>query len=310
MKAMRSLLKRLSFELFMLGDRLGVHVLPKHYHTPIPDYRWLRQHRPLWAGRASMTGVHWDLDEQLRWISDLCAPYYHEVRGLHVYRQLTASGVGAGYRPIESQVLHCFMRAMRPATVIEIGSGVSTACMLNAVRLNQEEGQRRSRLICIEPYPTKEFAHLEGITHFREFCQAVPMSVFRELAAGDLLFVDSGHAVKTGSDTQRIYLEVIPQLPPGVFIHIHDITLPYLHDPDVLSNYWAWQESALLLALLIHNPHLSVMACESALHHDRTEALAKILSDYRPRVLVDGLGASRNSMQQNHFPNSTWLQTR
>src|SRR3989449_3319773 len=151
--------------------------------------------------------------------------------------------------------------------------------MLHAVRLNQQEGRRGSRLICIEPYPTKGFARLEGIRHVRDLCQAVPMSLFRELGAGDLLFVDSSHAVKTGSDTQRIYLEVIPQLPPGVFIHIHDITLPYLHDPDVLSNYWAWQETALLLALLTHNPHLSVMACESALHHDRTEALTAILSD-------------------------------
>src|SRR5439155_1182332 len=250
--------------------------------------RWLRHNRMLWARRASLTGVHWDLDEQLRWLTRLFTHYYHEVRGLHVYRQLTASGVGAGYRPIESQVLHCFLRAMRPATVIEIGSGVSTACMLNAVRLNQQEGQRGSRLICIEPYPAKGFARLEGITHLREFCQAVPMSLFRELGAGDLLFVDSSHAVKTGSDTQRIYLEVIPHLPPGVFIHIHDITLPYLHDPDVLSNYWAWQETVLLLALLIHNPHLCVLACESALHNDRREALAEILPDYRPPVLVQG----------------------
>src|SRR3989442_2406007 len=142
MKVLRSFLKRLSFDLFMLGHRLGVHLLPKHYHTPIPDSRWLRGHRALWAGRASLTGVRWDLDEQLRWLRDLCAPYYHEVRGLHVYRQLTASGVGAGYRPIESQVLHCFLRAMRPATVIEIGSGVSTACMLNTVAGRMARGKQ------------------------------------------------------------------------------------------------------------------------------------------------------------------------
>src|SRR2546422_4976963 len=74
MKAVRSFLKRLSFDLFMLGDRLGVHFLPKHYHTPIPDYRWLRHNRMLWARRASLTGVHWDLDEQLRWLTRLCSP--------------------------------------------------------------------------------------------------------------------------------------------------------------------------------------------------------------------------------------------
>src|SRR3989442_12399308 len=150
MKAMRSLLKRLSFGLFRAGARLRVHVLPKRYPPAIPDYRWLGRNRSLWASRASLRGVHWDLDEQLRWIRDLCSPHYHEVRGLHVYRQLAASGVGAGYRPIESQVLHCFIRAMRPATVIEIGSGVATACMLHAVRLNPQEGRRGSRVDCIQ----------------------------------------------------------------------------------------------------------------------------------------------------------------
>jgi len=84
--------------------------------------------------------------------------------------------------------------------------------------------------------------------------------------------------VKTGSDTQRIYLEIIPQLPPGVFIHVHDITLPFSMI-RMCSRTTGRAGTALLLALLIHNPHLAVMACESALHHDRTEALAKILSD-------------------------------
>src|SRR2546422_8699354 len=123
MKAMRSLLKRLSFGLFMLGDRLRVHVLPKHYHTPIPDYRWLRRNRSLWASRASLRGVHWALDEQLRWIRDLCSPHYHKVRGLHAYRQLAASRAGAGYRPLASHVLHRSPRPMHPAPVIAIGKG-------------------------------------------------------------------------------------------------------------------------------------------------------------------------------------------
>ena len=68
---MRSLLKRLSIDLFLLADRLGLHVLPKHFYSPVSDYRWLREHPALWVGRASLTGVHWDLDEQLRWLADL-----------------------------------------------------------------------------------------------------------------------------------------------------------------------------------------------------------------------------------------------
>lgn len=306
---MRSLLKRLSIDLFLLADRLGLHVLPKHFYSPVSDYRWLREHPALWVGRASLTGVHWDLDEQLRWLADLCVPYYTEVRGLQVYRELTDSGIGPGYGPIESQVLHCFMRARRPRRVIEIGSGISTACMLRAVQMNRHEGLGDSRVTCIEPYPKPGLARLDGITLIREMCQALPASLFGELHDGDLLFIDSSHAVRTGSDTLRIYTELIPNLAPGVFVHVHDITLPYLYPPDALVNPWAWQETTLLLALLTHNPRLSVLACESALHHDRPAALAKILSDYRPRTQQQGLDVSGNSQAGTHFPASIWLRT-
>ena len=96
---------------------------------------------------------------------------------------------------------------------------------------------------------------------------------------------------------------------PGVFVHVHDITLPYLYPPDALVNPWAWQETTLLLALLTHNPRLSVLACESALHHDRPADLAEILSDYRPRTQQQGLDVSGNSQAGTHFPASIWLRT-
>lgn len=308
-KAMRGFLKWLSYQLFLLGDRLGIHVLPKQFYTPIADYHWLRKNKSLWTGPTSLTGVHWDLDEQVKWLRELCVPYYGEVRGLHLFRRLTASGVGPGYGPLESQVLHCFIRSMCPQTIVEIGSGVSTACMLHAIQLNRQEGRPGTRVVCVEPYPKAGFSRLEGITHVRQLCQATPLSLFQELREGDMLFVDSSHAVKTGSDTLRIYLDVIPNLPPGVFIQIHDVTLPYLYHPDVLSNYLGWQETALLLALLIQNQRLSVLACESALHHERKHALAEILSDYRPLDQMEGLGSSPRLMDRNHFPSSIWLRT-
>jgi hypothetical protein len=310
MKSIRSFLKRISFHLFLLGDRLGIHVLPKHYSTPIADYRWLRANKTLWAGKASLVGVHWDLDEQARWLRGLCSPYYHEVQGFDRFRQLASSGIGAGYGPLESQVLHCFMRAKRPPTVVEIGSLVSTVCMPDTVRLNVRDGLPGTRIICVDPYPKEGFDRLEGITHIQKLGQEVPLGVFRDLRAGDLLFIDYSHAVKTGSDTVRIYLEVIPNLPPGVFIHIHDVTLPYLYHPDVLLNYMGWQETVLLLALLIRNPCLSVLACQSALHHERKQALAEILPDYRALPQVEGIGESHRSVERNHFPSSIWLQTR
>jgi hypothetical protein len=300
-------LARIALKTFFFFDKLGLHVLPKHYYTPIPDYAWLRNNRAAWSWRASMLGVHWDLDEQLEWVSHVCQPYYTEVAGLGFYEQAIKSDLGPGFGPIESQVLHCFIRMNAPRLIIEIGSGVSTACMLNASQLNCRDGRSQSRIICVEPYPRKAFRDLKEIQHLEQSCQTVASSVFEQLGPGDLLFIDSSHSVKVGSDVIRIYLDILLKLPRGVFVHIHDIFLPYLHQRSVLFNCFGWQETALLLALLTNNEKISILCCLSGLHYDRREAMAAILRDYRPRGGTNGLDESFTP--RDHFPASLWLRT-
>jgi Methyltransferase domain len=304
---MPKLLTRASFRLFTILDRGGVHVLPKHYYTPVPDYDWLKRNKQVWTRRTSLTGVHWNLDEQLEWLAQTCVPYYHEVRGLEFYEQTVASGVGAGFGAIESQVLHCFIRSKAPRRIVEIGSGVSTACIVNAAKQNRPAANNWPSIVCIEPYPRKAFGKITNIRHLKEPCQTVSASTFDELQAGDLLSVDSSHALRVGSDVIRIYLDIIPRLAPGVYIHIHDIFLPYLYQRSVLFNYFAWQETSLLTALLVNNTHLSVLACLSALHYDRTDKMMELFVDYKPRGGSAGLDESSNP--RGHFPASLWLRT-
>lgn len=304
---MPRMLTKISFSLFSLLDKGGLHVLPKHYYTPVPDYDWLKRNKQAWTGRANLTGVHWDLDQQLEWLAEICLPYYHEVAGLEFYEQTIASSVGPGFGPVESQVLHCFIRATAPKLIVEIGSGVSTACMVHASGLNRLEGKSSSRIICVEPHPRKAFSEVQNIHHLEQPCQTVPHATFEALGAGDLLFVDSSHSVRVGSDVVRIYLDIIPRLAPGVFVHIHDIFLPYLYQRSVLSNFFGWQETSLLLALLTNNNRLSILACLSALHYDRTEKMVHLLSDYKPRNGSEGLDES--SSPEGHFPASLWIQT-
>jgi hypothetical protein len=159
----------------------------------------------------------------------------------------------------------------------------------------------------VEPYPTSELKELEEVLLIEEMCQNVPQSVFDQLKEGDLLFIDSTHAVKTGSEVIALYLDIIPQLPPNVFIHIHDIYLPYLYPRSMFSDYFASQETSLVLALLTNNRHLDVRCCLSALHYDRPAELKALLSDYRPQDNVEGLGVG--DTRTKHFPSSLWLQT-
>jgi Methyltransferase domain len=306
----RWLMRQLWFHSFLLGERLGVHVLPKHYYTPIQDFHWLLNNKSLWMKRSPLIGVTWDLEGQLDWLETTCAPYYHEVAGLGFYQNQCEQEWGPGFGAIESQVLHCFLRSHEPERIVEIGSGLSTMCMLHAVGLNRSSGRRAAHITCIEPYPRKKLENVAAITLIRQFCQGVPAEVFAQLKAGDLLFIDSSHAVKAGSDVVRIFLEIIPSLPAGVFVHIHDISLPYLYSRRTLSPQYfsVSQETALLLALLTNNPHLSVLAALSALHYDRRKDLARICPDYQPKTEVDE-GLTSDDSPGEHFPSSIWLRS-
>ena len=299
--------KELLFRAFSTFDRAGLHLIPKHYYTPVPDCTWLQRHRQLWAGRSSLTGIPWNLAAQSDWLERTCRPYYHEVAGLQTYNSFMHDGAGPGYGPIESQVLHCFIRAYAPGRVLEIGSGVSTMCMLEAARLNLHEGQRVPEITCVEPYPRASLLRSKEIQLVPQLCQETPLSLFKQLSAGDLLFIDSTHAVKIGSDVIRIYLEIIPSLAPGIFIQIHDIFLPYAYPRNVFTRPFWWEETALLIALLTNNPKLSVLACLSALHYDNADKMRRLLTDYRPAPNNEGL--SVNGRDAGHFPCSIWLQT-
>jgi predicted O-methyltransferase YrrM len=299
---------RASTNLFLLFDRLGIHLLPKHYYTPVSDYSWLRKNRQIWEAPSDMSGVHWDLDEQLSWLQDTCAEHLNEVAGLEAYRKLLHLGLGYGYGPIESQVLHCFIRRRAPRRIIEVGSGVSTACMLDAVRRNEAEGRPATEILCIEPFPKKHFTDVAGIAHLQAMVQAVDRGIFDRLDDGDLLFIDSSHSVKTGSDVSVLFLQVLPRLRPGVYVHIHDINLPYLYVRDALTTLFGWQETALLAALLSGNSHLRVKSSLSGLHYGRQLQLSKLFRDYRPQSFHSGLAAPDESPDL-HFPSSIYLQT-
>ena len=299
--------KDILFKSFLFFDRAGIHALPKHYYSPLPDCDWLQNNRPLWTGRSSLTGITWDLVDQFAWLKQTCAPHYGEVAGPAYYRALSEDGAGPGFAEIEAQVLHCFMRQFAPERVIEIGSGVSTLCMLNATRRNEEEGLPISSIKCVEPFPSGKLKSLKTIELIPQLCQQVPITLFDELGLGDMLFVDCSHSVKIGSDVLRIYLEIIPRLAAGVFIHIHDIYLPYAYPRTVFGRPWWWTETAMLMALLVNNPKIRVLSCLSALHYDYPEEMQAVLTDYHPQPNDEGLAVSPAAA--GHYPSSLWLQT-
>jgi predicted O-methyltransferase YrrM len=305
--------KRLVFALHRLGTRLGVHVLPVHYYSAVPDLIELERSREVWARKSGLPGVAVDLDAQVRNLEALCLPYQAEVAGNPAYRHAVEQEFGPGYGYVEAQALHGVVRSLRPRRVIEVGSGVSTWCLLHALQRNREETGDAFSLTCVEPHPSPRLRSLAGIRLIEREVQRVRFDEgFAELGEGDLLFIDSSHTVKPGGDVTYLILEILPRLRPGVVVHVHDIFLPYDYPRMLLRTFFHWMETALLHAFLVGNDRAEIVFCESMLHYERPDALRRVFPEYRPARDADGLGAYEplELAADGHFPSSIYLRIR
>ena len=177
-------------------------------------------------------------------------PYQKEYEGNRVYRQAVSQHFGPGYGYIEAQALHGVLRYYKPKRVVEIAGGVSTYCMLAALEMNRTETAEPWSLTCIEPHPSARLRALAGIHLIRQPVQTVPLEVFQELSVRDLLFIDSSHMVKMGSDVNHLILEVLPRLRRGVIVHFHDINLPYDYPRMALQGFLQATETSLCARFL------------------------------------------------------------
>ncbi|MDP6563753.1 MAG: class I SAM-dependent methyltransferase [Alphaproteobacteria bacterium] len=144
---------------------------------------------------------------------------------------------------LDAAAAYAMVRQRAPARIVEVGSGHSTRFLQRAV----EDGGLATRITAIDPAP-KRFAERLDIDFHRATLGQVGLTPFRELAAGDMLFIDSSHILMPGSDVDDLFNRVLPLLPAGTLVHIHDIMLPddYPHDWD-----WRGYNEQLTVAVLL-----------------------------------------------------------
>lgn len=147
----------------------------------------------------------------------------------------------------DAMSLYAMIRRFRPATVLEIGSGQSSFVAACALRDNGA-----GRLICIDPEPRRDLTQLPGITFARRRVQEIaPAEIIAALRPGDIMFYDGEHSPKTGNSAVYFYHFVLPYLRPGVFVHVHDVRLPYpASQRSMLVDKVYWTECYLVLAYL------------------------------------------------------------
>lgn len=159
---------------------------------------------------------------------------------------------------LDAVLLFSVMGHFAPRRVVEVGSGYSTLLMCDA---NQRFLGGRCAIDCIEPYPRDFLLDLgRKVTLHQAPVQQASMEIFDRLEAGDVLFVDSSHVAKTGSDVNHLFFEVFPRLASGVIIHVHDIFLPFEYPESwVIDERRSWNEQYLLRALLMGSDSYEIL---------------------------------------------------
>jgi hypothetical protein len=243
------------------------------YYSPLVDPNRLPPET--WARQAPMPGLELDLSRSLALIEGPLAPPIAEFDApVHAPRRPHGYYLDNDmYGPMDAHILYAMLRHSPPRRVLELGSGYSTLVIAQALAGNGTPHEH----VVVDPQPSPLVIALPGVRIERESAATVAEELFGELAARDVLFVDTTHVVKPGGEVTRLVLELLGGLAAGVVVHFHDIYRPFEY-PRVFYDRFNvhWQEQYLLQAFLAYNDRFRITCPNHALwrlHRERMLAI-------------------------------------
>lgn len=256
--------------------KIGVFPIRNHYYEPLFDHSLLS--RPLSEDRY-LPGINLNVDAQTKLLSELT--YANEILDLKLDQKPTTIESfyinNGAFDAGDAEFLYQFIRRTKPKKIIEIGSGNSTKIARLALIKSKEDAGVNCNHICIEPYEMPWLEDLQGVTIIRERIEECAINWSTELDSGDLLFIDSSHIIRPQGDVLAEYLQIFPQLKPGVHVHIHDIFTPKDYPKSwVIDDVKFWNEQYMLEALLTDTPRYKVIAALNYLKHNHFDNLLKV----------------------------------
>ncbi len=278
---------KLRQNVFRIAQDYGLHMLPVHFYSPVPATKTLPAET--WSRCAEMPGVRTNIKKQLVLLATLARRFRKEYErfparkpeGSPPHTYYSSNGF---FDDVDGYVLYSMVRQFRPRRVIEIGSGNTTYLFAEAIARNRKDDRRyRCDLTAIEPYPNEVLkAGFPGLTRLiAKPLQEVPLSEFEKLGRNDILFIDSSHILKIGSDVQRELLEIVPRLAKGVIVHFHDIFLPKEYPRnwvEEMNRYFT--EQYLLQAFLAFNDSFEILLAPAYLHAQHPKAMEAAFHSY------------------------------
>jgi hypothetical protein len=289
--------RRIVRALQRIEEPLGIHVLGRSVYSPVPK-SFPEDSRPV----TELVGLELGPLSCLEWLESTLAPFIAEFSSLRGPAGADTFDLWNGwYEGGESELLYALVRHSKPARLLELGTGYSTLVSAAACAMNAREGSP-AEFVSVDPGSHLSLSPLpKGLTRLeRRRAEDVPLGRFLELEAGDILFVDTTHTVKHGSEVNFLVLEVLPRLSPGVLVHFHDIFIPYDYPRAWFERGTYLSEQYLLHAFLTGNPMFEVVF--------PAYAVARAFPDRLART-IPSLGESRPP-GTSFGPSAFWLRRR
>lgn len=293
---MRSLRVRAGLAARIVRDRRALHVPPGHHYSPIPSAEDVaRAERRAADAGPELPGIDLREPEQVALLERL-APFYADLpdwdrpdAGRFRYdNDWFTWGDAIGYA--------LMLRHARPRRIVEVGAGWSSALALD---VDERFLGGRTAFTFIDPTPDRlrslvPAGELEGRLVAAPV-QDVPLAAFEALGPDDILFVDSSHVLKAGSDVQHLLDEVYPRVAPGVLLHVHDVFWPFEYPASWLATGCSVNEAYAIRALLQGSTAFAVV----------------LWNDFLVRFHREWLAANMPLMLAGGFPTGgIWLRRR
>ena len=241
-------------------------VPPGHYYSPIPDPEQVlaRGDELFFRGHRSLPGIDLNFPRQEELLR-LFLPFYAE----QPFDEQPSARCRYGfandqYGHADALFLYFVLRHARPRRVIEVGTGWSTCAMLDVDDLFLGASLE------IDPDPSRLRARMrpgdeQRVRILEQPVQDVPLELYDRLAAHDVLFIDSTHVLKTGSDVNHLLFHVLPRLAAGVWVHVHDVAYPFEYPREWVVEGRAWNEAYAWRAFLQYNSAFDVQIMNTCL---------------------------------------------
>jgi predicted O-methyltransferase YrrM len=273
------------------GDWVSKFAPPGHFYSPIPSLADLRRDEGRLFGDwpRELPGIDLNESGQLA-LLERCKRYYAEqpfsALRTSPRRYYFENGM---YDYSDAVLLYCMMRHLQPRRIVEVGSGFSSCAMLD---VNELFFGNAIALTLIEPHPgalrsLTRSGDLERVRLVERRLQDVDVSVFDELDERDVLFVDSTHVAKIGSDVNFLFADILPRLRPGTYVHFHDVFYPFEYPRGWVYEGRVWSEAYVLRSFLAFNATYEIVLFNTFLQHFHRDVFERDL----PLCLKGGAGS-------------------